>query len=122
MEEEIQKPFYRRRGFIPAVLTIALSLFTVIFVSIDIRRDERQQSAERSSRRNYRNELSIEEQRRMGMIPRVRDTITYCPPTDIHKRVEEAIKEGAIDNFLINKLSEVDYHDILDYMGGPEGF
>lgn len=36
--------------------------------------------------------------------------------------MDEAIKEGAIDNFLINKLSEVDYHDILDYMGGPEGF
>lgn len=120
MEEEIQKPFYRQRRFIPAVLTIALLLFTVIFVSIDIRRDERQ--AERSSRRNYRDELSIEEQRRMGMIPRTRDTITYTPPADIHKQMDEAIKEGAIDNFLINKLSEVDYHDILDYMGGPEGF
>ena len=122
MEEEIQKPFYRQRRCIPAVLTIALLLFTIVFVSIDIRRDERQQAANRASRRNYRNELSIEEQRRMGMIPRTRDTITYTPPADIHERMDEAMKEGAIDNFLINKLSEVDYHDILDYMGGPEGF
>ena len=112
----------RLRKSLPVSLTIALLLFTIVFVSIDIRRDERQQAAERESRRNYRNELSIEEQRRMGMIPRTRDTITYTPPADIHKRMDKAIKEGAIDNFLINKLSEVDYHDILDYMGGPEGF
>lgn len=111
------------RWKLPLLITLVCVLGTIIVTGIDIRNEERRIEAERATRRDYREIFSLEEQKRLGIIPRQVDTGNYRPPAgDIHKRIEQAIRAGGIDNDLLNKLNEVDYHDILDYMGGPEGF
>lgn len=46
----------------------------------------------------------------------------HIDPEQAAKNFHEYIQNGGNADPLVDQLEQVDYHDVLDQMGGPEGF
>ena len=103
-----------------AGIPLWLILFFWISGSIDIRREERERASRPSL--TWEDVMTPEELHKCGLDRTLDDTSSYVPPADIHERMQSVLKKGSREDDLINELSDVDYHEVLDYLGGPEGF
>ena len=112
------------KDWVKFLLVAGIPLWIILFFwisgSIDIKREER----ERANRPKvtWKELMTPEEIHEKGLDRLNDEPSTYKAPADIHERIQSVLKEGSREDRLINELSDVDYHDVLDYLGGPEGF
>lgn len=98
-------------------------ILVVILVIAISDAQERKAKANRPPMRPWTEVMTPEELHMMGLDkPILSGDTPHIDPEQAAKNFHEFIQnEGNVDP-LVDQLEQVDYHDVLDQMGGPEGF
>lgn len=121
-DNSIERPWYKQSS-VWAWTTVGIMILVVILVIAISDAQERKAKANRPPMRPWTEVMTPEELHMMGLDkPILSGDTPHIDPEQAAKNFHEFIQnEGNVDP-LVDQLEQVDYHDVLDQMGGPEGF
>ena len=122
-KEYTAKPWYKNSNTWGWICLLLLILAIIIILAADVAADDKAKDLEEQSRpRSYQEIFTPEEQKRMGIRRELDGPGDWVPDPDIARRAREYIQNGGYADPQSDAIQDGDYHDLLDQMGGPEGF
>ena len=116
------KPWYKKSSTWAWIVTGASILALFIIMAVD-EAAERKAKANRPPMRPWTEVMTPEELHMTGLDkPILSGDTPHIDPEQAAKNFHEFIQNGGNADPLVDQLEQVDYHDVLDQMGGPEGF
>ena len=118
----VGRPWYKESSTW-AWITIGVMILTVVIVTAVTDAQEKKAKANRPPRRPWTEVMTPEELHNTGLDkPILSGDMPQIDPEKAAKNFHEFIQNGGNADPLVDQLEQVDYHDVLDQMGGPEGF
>lgn len=118
----VGRPWYKESSTW-AWITIGVMILTVVIVTAVTDAQEKKAKANRPPRRPWTEVMTPEELHMTGLDkPILSGDMPQIDPEKAAKNFHEFIQNGGNADPLVDQLEQVDYHDVLDQMGGPEGF
>ena len=118
----VGRPWYKESSTW-AWITIGVMILTVVIVTAVTDAQEKKAKANRPPRRPWTEVMTPEELHMTGLDkPILSGDMPQIDPEKAAKSFHEFIQNGGNADPLVDQLEQVDYHDVLDQMGGPEGF
>ena len=118
----VGRPWYKESSTW-AWITIGVMILTVVIVTAISDAQERKAKANRPPMRPWAEIMTPEELHMTGLDkPILSEDTPQIDPEKAAKNFHEFIQNGGNADPLVDQLEQVDYHDVLDQMGGPEGF
>ncbi|MBQ3977953.1 MAG: hypothetical protein II632_03815 [Bacteroidales bacterium] len=94
---------------------------TIIIAAIENAADEKAE-ANKALPQSYEEIFTPEEQKKMGIGGHIDGQCDWKPDPNIAQKAREFIEKGGNADPQLDAIQDGDYHDLLDQMGGPEGF
>lgn len=117
-----ERPWYKHSS-VWAWITAGVMILAVVIVTAVSDVQERKAKANRQPLRPWTEVMSPEELHMTGLDkPILSGETPKIDPEKAAKNFHEFIQNGGNADPLVDQLEQVDYHDILDQMGGQEGF
>lgn len=121
-EQPAEKPWYKSAWFWTLIALALLILAMIIFMAT-FEAQEDKAKANRQPLRPWTEVMTPEELHMTGLDkPILSGDAPHIDPEQAAKNFHEFIQNGGNADPLVDQLEQVDYHDVLDQMGGPEGF
>lgn len=121
-EQPAERPWYKHSSNW-AWITIGVMILAVVIVTAVSDVQEKKAKANRPPMRPWAEVMTPEELHMTGLDkPILREDTPHIDPEQAAKNFHELIQKGGNADPLVDQLEQVDYHDVLDQMGGPEGF
>ena len=118
----VGRPWYKESSTW-AWITIGVMILTVVIVTAVTDAQEKKAKANRPPMRPWAEIMTPEELHMTGLDkPILSGDMPQIDPEKAAKNFHEFIQNGGNADPLVDQLEQVDYHDVLDQMGGPEGF
>lgn len=118
----VGRPWYKESSTW-AWITIGVMILAVVIVTAVTDAQEKKAKANRPPRRPWTEVMTPEELHMTGLDkPILSGDMPQIDPEKAAKNFHEFIQNGGNADPLVDQLEQVDYHDVLDQMGGPEGF
>ena len=111
-EEYIPKPWYKNSNTWGWICLFLLIVSIIVILAADVAADDKAKALEQQS----------EELRQMGIRRELDGSGDWVPDPDIARRAREYIQNGGYADPQLDAIQDGDYQDLLDQMGGPEGF
>ena len=122
-EEYIPKPWYKNSNTWGWICLFLLIVSIIVILAADVAADDKAKALEQQSRpRSYEEIFTPEELRQMGIRRELDGPGDWVPDPDIARRAREYIQNGGYADPQLDAIQDGDYQDLLDQMGGPEGF
>jgi len=115
------KPWYTNKN-IWAWIVIGICIFVFIVITIADNTAEKRAKANQHRPRSYEEIFTPEEARKMGIGGHIDGPGNWKPDPNTAQKAREFIEKGGNADPELDAIQEGDYHDLLDQMGGPEGF
>ena len=115
------KPWYKRSN-VWALSVIGLCIIAFIVTMALDNAAEEKAKANRPKPRSYEEIFTPEEQAKMGIGKKIEGPGDWKPDPDAAKRFREFIENGGAADPALDVIQDGDYYDLLDQMGGLEGF
>ena len=116
-----EKPWFKRANCWGWIVTGILFLATIIIIAVDISSDEKAK-ANQHRPRSYEEIFTPEEARKMGIGGHIDGPGDWKPDPNTAQKARVFIEKGGNADPELDAIQDGDYHDLLDQMGGPEGF
>ena len=117
------KPWYKNVNVWAWIVTGVCILGTIIIIILDNVEDKKSRAREEQLRpRSYEEIFAPEEARKMGIGGHIEGPGNWKPDPNTAQKAREFIEKGGNADTELDAIQEGDYHDLLDQMGGPEGF
>ena len=121
-EQSADRPWYKQSSVWAWIAIGALILAVVIVMAVSDAQ-EKKAKANRPPMRPWTEVMTPEELHMTGLDkPILSGDTPHIDPEQAAKNFHEFIQNGGNADPLVDQLEQVDYHDVLDQMGGPEGF
>ena len=121
-EQSVERPRYKQSS-VWAWITTGVMILAVVIVTVVSDAQERKAKARRPPLRPWTEVMTPEELHMTGLDrPILSGDNPQIDPEKAAKDFHEFIQKGGNADPLVDPLEQVDYHDLLDQMGGPEGF
>ena len=115
------KPWYKNSSTWGWIVAGASILALIIIMAVDEAAD-RKAKANRQPLRPWSEVLTPEEAELYGIKKEIEGPGEWEPDPNAAKRFRELIEKGGNADPNIDGLNDVDFYDIIDQMGGEEGF
>ena len=115
------KQWYKNSSTWAWIITGASILALIIIMAVD-EAAERKAEANRQPLRPWSEVVTPEEAEKMGLNKKNGDPNDWKPDPNAAKNFRELIENGGNADPNIDGLNDVDFYDIIDQMGGEEGF
>ena len=116
-----KKPWYKNSNNWAWIVT-GLCVLAFIVVMIIDNVEEKRAKANRHQPRSYEDIFTPEECKKMGIGGHIDGPGDWKPDPNGAKKIREFIENGGNADPAIDAIQDGDYHDLLDQMGGEEGF
>ena len=116
-----EKPWYKRSNSW-AWITIGVMILTVIIVMAVEDAQEKKAKASKRPPRPWTEVLTPEERHQFGLDKVIDEHPQVKVDPNGAQRFKEFIENGGNADPALDHLNDVDYYDIIDQMGGEEGF
>ena len=118
----VNKNSWYRNSNCWAWIITGISVLGIIVLVADEAIHERREQARPPKTQTWDDYFTPEAQRKMGLGIRIEGPGDRIPPTDTKERWRKFLEDGGTRDDILDQLLDTDYHDLLDQMGGPEGF
>ena len=115
------KPWYKYSNNWAWIVVGICVLATIIIAAIENAADEKAE-ANKALPQSYEEIFTPEEQKKMGIGGHIDGPGDWKPDPNIAQKAREFIEKGGNADPQLDAIQDGDYHDLLDQMGGPEGF
>ena len=115
------KPWYTNKN-VWAWIVIGICIFAFIVITIADNAAEKRAKANQHRPRSYEEIFTPEEARKMGIGGHIDGPGDWKPDPNTAQKAREFIEKGGNADPELDAIQDGDYHDLLDQMGGPEGF
>lgn len=116
-----QKPWYKNSDVWAWIITgicILVAMVLIFMDTIDVKSPKTKQPQPRT----YKEVFTPEEAHRMGLDLKMDGSDIVNTDPNSAKNVREFIEKGGNADPALDAIQDGDYHDLLDQMGGEEGF
>lgn len=121
-KHEADRPWYKQSS-VWAWISIGAMILAIVIVTAVSDAKEKKAKANRPPMRPWTEVMTPEELHMTGLDKPIQNGDTpHINPEQAAKNFHELIQKGGNADPLVDQLEQVDYHDVLDQMGGPEGF
>ena len=118
----VGRPWYKESSTW-AWITIGVTILAAIIMIAVSDAQEKKAKTNRPPMRPWAEIMTPEELHMTGLDkPILSGDMPQIDPETAAKNFHEFIQNGGNADPLVDQLEQVDYHDVLDQMGGPEGF
>ena len=115
------KPWYKNSDTWGWIVTATILIVGTIVIAV-INADTERINASRPKPRSYEEIFTPEECEKMGIGKKPDGPGDWKPDPNGAKKFREFIENGGNADPAIDAIQDGDYHDLLDQMGGEEGF
>ena len=115
------KPWYKNSNNWAWIVS-GMCVLAVIVVMIIDSLEEKRAKANRHQPRSYEEIFMPEECKKMGIGGHIVGPGDWKPDPNGAQKFREFIEKGGNADPALDAIQDGDYHDLLDQMGGPEGF
>lgn len=115
------RPWFKRANIWGWIVASIFFLATIIIIAVDLASDEKA-DANQQRPRSYEEVFTPEEAKKMGIGGHIDGSGDWKPDPNTAQRAREFIEKGGNADPQLDAIQDGDYHDLLDQMGGPEGF
>ena len=115
------KPWYKKSSTWAWIVTGVIILALIFIMAVDEAAD-RKAKANRQPLRPWSEVVTPEEAEKMGLNKTRGEPTDWKPDPNAAKKFRELIENGGNADPNIDGLNDVDFYDIIDQMGGEEGF
>ena len=105
-----------------AWIVIGICIIAFIVITILDNAAEKTAKANQHRPRSYEEIFTPEEARKMGIGGHIDGPGDWKPDPNTAQKACEFIEKGGNADPELDAIQDGDYHDLLDQMGGPEGF
>lgn len=105
-----------------AWITAGVFILACIIVNIVTDLQEKRAKNNRPQPRRWYEVMTPEERHSVGLDKTLGDPNDWKPDPEGAQRFKDYIQKGGNADPLIDRLNDVDFYDIIDQMGGEEGF
>ncbi len=120
-KQYLQKPWYKNSNNWAWIVTGLTLLISFILLSVDSE-DEKRSKGGPKEKQTWYDVMTPEERHQTGLDRKIEGSGDWTPPADVRERVRKFIENGGNADPAIDAIQDGDYHDLLDQMGGEEGF
>lgn len=115
------KPWYKDINAWAWIVT-GVCILAIIVIMVMDSVDEKRAKANQHRPRSYEEIFTPEEQQKMGIGGHIDGPGDWKPDPNTAQKAREFIEKGGNADPRLDAIQDGDYHDLLDQMGGPEGF
>ncbi len=115
------KPWYTNKN-VWAWIVICICIIAYIVATIADSVAEKRFQSEQHGPSSYEEMFTPEEARKMGIGGHIDGPGDWKPDPNATQKAREFIEKGGNADPALDAIQDGDYHDLLDQMGGPEGF
>lgn len=115
------KPWYKKSSTWAWIVTGA-SILALITIMVADEAADRKAKANRQPMRPWSEVVTPEEAEKMGLNKKIGEPTDWKPDPNAAKNFRELIENGGNADPNIDRLNDADFYDIIDQMGGEEGF
>ena len=115
------KPWYTNKN-IWAWIVICICIIAYIVATIADSVAEKRFQSEQHGPSSYEEMFTPEEARKMGIGGHIDGPGDWKSDPNTAQKAREFIEKGGNADPALDAIQDGDYHDLLDQMGGPEGF
>lgn len=115
------KPWYTNKN-VWAWIVICICIIAYIVATIVDSVAEKRFQSEQHGPSSYEEMFTPEEARKMGIGGHIDGPGDWKPDSSTAQKAREFIEKGGNADPALDAIQDGDYHDLLDQMGGPEGF
>lgn len=115
------KPWYTNKN-VWAWIVICICIIAYIVATIADSVAEKRFQSEQHGPSSYEEMFTPEEARKMGIGGHIDGPGDWKPDPNTTQKAREFIEKGGNADPALDAIQDGDYHDLLDQMGGPEGF
>lgn len=105
-----------------AWIVVGICIFAFIVITIADNAAEKRAKANQHGPRSYEEVFTPEEVKKMGIGGHIDGPGNWKPDPNTAQKAREFIEKGGNADPELDAIQDGDYHDLLDQMGGPEGF
>lgn len=115
------KPWYTNKN---VWAWIIIGICFIAFIAITFADNVAEKSSQSNQHRpsSYEEIFTPEEARKMGIGGHLDGPGDWTPDPNTAQKAREFIEQGGNADPALDAVQDGDYHDLLDQMGGPEGF
>lgn len=122
-DKDPAKEIWYKQSSVWAWIAIGALILAVVIAMAVSDAQEKKAKASRPPMRPWTEVMTPEELHMTGLDkPILSGDTPHIDPEQAAKNFHELIQKGGNADPLVDQLEQVDYHDVLDQMGGPDGF
>ena len=122
-DKDPAKEIWYKQSSVWAWIAIGALILAVVIAMAVSDAQEKKAKANRPPMRPWAEVMTPEELHMTGLDkPILSGDTPHIDPEQAAKNFHDLIQKGGNADPLVDQLEQVDYHDVLDQMGGPEGF